>query len=337
MQKYDELKPYAAQLGMPESKSLWKLFNILYNSDHKRKVASALPGSVAEVAAKTGLSMDEAEAALKTLRQVGAVNQNMSKKDSYRLFPELIHLRDAVIVTPGVDPVIAELFDDILNTDVPKTVPFLVEMGAPPVMRVLPIEETVEFDEAILDIESARQIIREAEQVVAVPCACRTAAKLLDRSPDCPAPKDVNICLLTNRFGHEIVDRGIGEIITKDEALRRLDLAEEAGLIHMGRNNVSKDMMICNCCPCCCTGLYIHNEIQWSSYAPSRYKAKLDEELCTGCGSCFERCYFKAIELGDIAIVDAEKCFGCGNCAKVCPVEAITLEEVWPREHIRGA
>ncbi|MCP4673676.1 MAG: 4Fe-4S dicluster domain-containing protein [Desulfobacula sp.] len=336
MMKHDSLKPYAMQLGLPKSESLWKIFNILYDSPDKRKVAAALPGKVSEVAEKTGLSLADTQEALKALRQKGAVNQIMSKTDSYRLYPELIHLRDSVIITPGVDPVVAELFDAILVKDIPGTVPFMEKMGLPPVMRVLPIEETVESEDTILNIESARQIIQEAEQVVAVPCACRTTAKLRDRNSDCPAPKDVNLCLLTNRFGYEIVDRGIGKLISTQEALRRLDLAEEAGLVHMGRNNVSKDMMICNCCPCCCTGLYIHNVIQWASYAPSRYKAKLDDGLCVGCGECVERCYFQAIDLEEVAHIDTEKCFGCGNCAKVCPANAISLEEVLPMEHIRG-
>ncbi|MCK7466983.1 MAG: hypothetical protein MZU91_01745 [Desulfosudis oleivorans] len=41
--------------------------------------------------------------------------------------------------------------------------------------------------------------------------------------------------------------------------MRRLTLAEEAGLVHTVRNNVKDDMFMCNCCPCCCTAMFLHN------------------------------------------------------------------------------
>lgn len=52
--------------------------------------------------------------------------------------------------------------------------------------------------------------------------------------------------------------------------------------------------------------------------------ARVDEELCTGCGACAEECPFSAITLeGGKARVIALACAGCGTCQGACPTGAI--------------
>jgi len=48
-----------------------------------------------------------------------------------------------------------------------------------------------------------------------------------------------------------------------------------------------------------------------------------DDEKCTQCGECLERCRFDAIK-EDFTIMP-ERCEGCGGCEYVCPEEAIRL------------
>jgi len=50
----------------------------------------------------------------------------------------------------------------------------------------------------------------------------------------------------------------------------------------------------------------------------------VDQEKCTRCGMCTERCRFDAIEDG---VVDETACEGCAVCYHVCPAGAITLVE----------
>jgi electron transfer flavoprotein alpha subunit/NAD-dependent dihydropyrimidine dehydrogenase PreA subunit len=52
----------------------------------------------------------------------------------------------------------------------------------------------------------------------------------------------------------------------------------------------------------------------------------IDDELCTGCGSCVASCPFGGIELIENVAVITGDCTLCGACVDVCPVEAITLE-----------
>ena len=55
--------------------------------------------------------------------------------------------------------------------------------------------------------------------------------------------------------------------------------------------------------------------------------AKVNEELCRGCGICVEACPYKAIELKEIdrfgqkilvATVNEALCKGCGSCSAAC-------------------
>lgn len=63
--------------------------------------------------------------------------------------------------------------------------------------------------------------------------------------------------------------------------------------------------------------------------APSRFLATIDAELCSGCETCKERCFFEAISSVDNkAQVDSQKCMGCGLCMVTCSTEAIGLKEV---------
>jgi Fe-S-cluster-containing hydrogenase component 2 len=51
----------------------------------------------------------------------------------------------------------------------------------------------------------------------------------------------------------------------------------------------------------------------------------VNQELCTGCGTCVEECPVDAITLteDDVAQIDDEQCIRCGTCHDVCPVEAV--------------
>jgi len=55
----------------------------------------------------------------------------------------------------------------------------------------------------------------------------------------------------------------------------------------------------------------------------------VDEEKCTGCGTCIVICPFNAIDKDEngIARVTAALCKGCGTCAASCPEKAISICE----------
>jgi heterodisulfide reductase subunit A len=60
--------------------------------------------------------------------------------------------------------------------------------------------------------------------------------------------------------------------------------------------------------------------------------AKVIEELCAGCGNCYNQCPYKAITINDIgdgvkkASVNDAMCKGCGTCGAYCPGGAIRMQ-----------
>ena len=53
--------------------------------------------------------------------------------------------------------------------------------------------------------------------------------------------------------------------------------------------------------------------------------AKVNAEVCIGCGICIDECKPVAIFFsGDIVEVIEEDCTDCGVCAKICVMGAIT-------------
>jgi ferredoxin len=61
-----------------------------------------------------------------------------------------------------------------------------------------------------------------------------------------------------------------------------------------------------------------------------RWLPRRNDELCTGCGACNERCSSGATSLTDAdgertISIDGLRCIFCGRCADVCPEKALDL------------
>ncbi len=55
--------------------------------------------------------------------------------------------------------------------------------------------------------------------------------------------------------------------------------------------------------------------------------AKINNEECTGCGTCVDECPASAITLkNEKAKVDEDECTECGTCVDACPAGAISME-----------
>jgi len=144
----------------------------------------------------------------------------------------------------------------------------------------------------------------------------------------CDKPREV--CLIFDATAEFLVERGFARHISKEEGMKVLDQAEEAGLVHTSNNSSDRALLICNCCPCCCTVLRGRTQLKHvHAFEPSRFLARVKGEDCTGCAICADdRCPMKAIEIkNDVAVVHEAECIGCGLCVTGCPAEAIVLKE----------
>jgi hypothetical protein len=100
-----------------------------------------------------------------------------------------------------------------------------------------------------------------------------------------------------------------------EEALSILRQAEEAALVHTVSNVAAGVSYVCNCCGCCCgilRGITAHGLEH--SVAAANYRASVDEQACTGCAVCEERCQVGAIRLHGSIAASIMACIGCGLC-----------------------
>jgi electron transport complex protein RnfB len=196
-----------------------------------------------------------------------------------------------------------------------------------PQFRTVPVEKSIKIEYKIPTYDDLRQIIENVEGPIMIAnCLCRQATDLLGKP-----------CKMTDRrethlgFGHLAqiyLNEGKGRQISKDEALEILRQSEEEGLVLQAANSLQPHFF-CSCCECCCPVLgglkQFPRPIEFIS---TNYLAEINNDLCSGCGTCIGRCQMGAIKLvKDIAKVNWKKCLGCGNCVTTCPEEAIQLKK----------
>jgi len=203
--------------------------------------------------------------------------------------------------------------------------------------RVLPSRGALKDESQLLPGEDLKAILREAPAIGVVDCPCRW---LRVKRGECDKPTFVCLSLSLGAVRY-IVGRGIGRQISFEEACQILGDCEEAGLIPTSGGEMPF-RNICFCCVDCC--LYLHSAVKYGYDVldKSRYEAVVNEDLCSGCQACIDRCQFGAIEMKREhgskkykAAVDAETCYGCGVCVVKCPVAgALTLKLARPEQDI---
>ncbi len=200
-----------------------------------------------------------------------------------------------------------------------------------PLMRVIPVNRTLDAGQKILDSEEAHKIIDACTNLTLVPCPCRTRTEKMGKR-GCKENNPIGFCIMTEASAMFFQAVGIGKKVTHEQAKKYFDEMQELGLVGATDNYADKNhTVICLCCSCCCS--QTRGRTRWDnpySLAPSNFVAESGEE-CILCGNCEDRCMFEAITLDEDAgraIVDAEKCLGCGLCTMACDQEAMRLKRV---------
>ena len=197
-------------------------------------------------------------------------------------------------------------------------------------LRVIPVEQEIEGSTEIQPYERVSQIIESNTRFAVADCICRKEAGMLGKGCD----KLLEACMSFGASADFYIENGLGREISKEEAKEILLKAEEDGLIHCSTNSAGNKAFICNCCGCCCKSLAnVTKYGNLQAVIKSDYYATKDEEACTNCGTCVERCQVNAIRNeNDHTVIDKEKCIGCGLCASTCPTASITMVHKLPQE-----
>ncbi|THB72443.1 MAG: 4Fe-4S dicluster domain-containing protein [Desulfobacteraceae bacterium] len=188
-------------------------------------------------------------------------------------------------------------------------------------LRVIPVSETIAGDMNILPYEVAEEIIRQQSKIVVSDCICRKEHQMMDNG--CDYPMEVCLAFGTGAFYYE--ENGLGRSIDPEEALTILNQGRDAGLV-LQPGNAQKPANLCMCCGCCCQVLKNLKTLDNpAAVVHSNYYAQVDEDECTGCSECVERCHVDAITMEDTAQVAPQRCIGCGVCIPACPADALAL------------
>jgi Fe-S-cluster-containing hydrogenase component 2 len=226
-------------------------------------------------------------------------------------------MHDATTLTPGISREVLDLWKAYMGKEWPKYGQKIMDFLPGSLMRVIPVNESIEPGSRILAYEDVVKIIESAKTLSVTKCTCRVI------NGACGKPLEV--CVQVDRAAEYNLERGTGRALSKGEAIEIMKKSEKEGLVHVVDNRQVVGHNICNCCKDCCLNWTLMKK--W--VAPSRFEAVVDPDLCTGCETCLDRCFFDAIAVkNDLAAVDPGKCMGCGVCAVACPTEALRLKEV---------
>jgi Na+-translocating ferredoxin:NAD+ oxidoreductase RNF subunit RnfB len=199
-------------------------------------------------------------------------------------------------------------------------------------ITIIPINKSMEVpEEFVLPSQSVEEIINKFDDIAVGRCFCRQRRKMLGHTCEVNAP--MMNCFTFGKSARHTVAQGFAQKVTKEEALKIMKEAEEAGLVHKafhpGSNESRPETSICNCCKDCCDTLNVWRNGALPLINSTYYLSVIDQDACIGCGTCVERCPTDAIKLDENgkAERDESSCFGCGVCVRFCPEEAISLKE----------
>ena len=187
--------------------------------------------------------------------------------------------------------------------------------------KVIPVAQSLEVKHWVVPTEQEMHYLRRSRSFALADCTCRTLGG------HCDHPRDV--CLYLNEASDQYVEKGKARRITLEEAEERVRAANQAGLVPMTIFNPEQHVLaLCHCCPCCCHDLqFMLARGRRELVVRSEYVAVQDEDACSACGLCQERCHFDARTLSDGELVyEPDACYGCGLCVSICPSEAISME-----------
>ncbi len=290
------------------------------------------PEEVAAIAARSGGEEKTLADRLEDMAQKGLIYRTRKEgKPLYQAIQFIVGIWEFQLKT--IDRELSQMVEEYLPYYGMSLMPIKTKQ-----MRVIPVDSSLKSTARVETYNRIRELVKEQSTFAAAQCICRKEQELLGKK--CSRPQET--CLGFGKFAEFYVENKMARPISKAEALKILDRAEESALVLCPTN--SEELAgVCCCCPCCCPILrYSKLMPRPADVVLSYYEAKIDSELCSACGQCRDRCQMAAIKEGkDSSEIVEGRCIGCGLCVSVCPTEALSLVakkgvEAPPKEFIDG-
>jgi NAD-dependent dihydropyrimidine dehydrogenase PreA subunit len=299
-----------------ELKLLAKLF-----TPEDARLATCLtmePQSIKEIALKSNMDEKEIKPGLISMVKRGLIDlkRDDEKGIVFHLIPFVVGIYERQ--NAKIDKEFAELFEQYYREGFYK-----IMLAEPSVHRIIPLERSIPVDIDVMPYEKASTYLDQARSWGVLDCICRVQKRLIGEGCN----HTVENCLVFSPRPGAFDRSNDIKSITREEALDILAKADEEGLVHSINNAQTDVFYICNCCTCSCGVL--RGMVEYgseNSIARSDFYAVVDEDQCTGCEACIDRCQFNAMAMVDgICEVDRNYCYGCGLCITSCSVEALSL------------
>ncbi len=329
----DRLNKYP--VGLVDNEKLREILALLF-SDQEAYVASCFPleeATLPELVRCTKMTEIELRPLLERMADKGLVmDMPYAGKTYYLLMPGLIGFFEFTFMKNRTDlPLkeLARLMAEYMYEN-PQTGQASEFFGSKTSLtRSLVYEDQIPVSSEVTSYEDARKIIQNASFGAVGMCYCRHKKEHLDETCAKGAPVE-NICISLGSAAKFMSRRGFAEQKSKEELLAILDTARKHNLTHITDNIRQRPSFICNCCSCCCELMLGVQAGYHDGVGKTPFLAKVDSDVCNGCGLCFDACNVKAIDCvtdGRTAQVNEPVCLGCGACISACKRSALTLVE----------
>jgi Na+-translocating ferredoxin:NAD+ oxidoreductase subunit B len=281
----------------------------------------AIPERAEAIARRVGRPVGEVQRHLESMADRGQVGASLRNGVArFSLVPFVVGIYELQL--ERLDKELADLFEEY--------VPHLMKTlggSKPAVARVVPVNVKVDAKPQILPHDDLRALLSKARSFRVAPCICRKE-QALEGHP-CSHTLETCLSFSSRENAYERFPPG-GRAISREEAMRVIEAAEEEGLVHCTYNVQREPLFVCNCCTCCCGFIRGIRDFQAPYFlARSGFVARVEAESCNACAACSDgRCPMGAISSdGTSARVEEHRCIGCGVCTTVCPNEALRLHE----------
>ncbi len=217
----------ALPIGFPSTESDMELRLLAKVFTPEEAILAAMmsptPETADEIAARAGVDSKVTEQMLEEMARKGLIRaRDKNEQACFALMPFIGAIYEQQL--PCMDAELAELFERYYQ----ETQGGSVIQDAPPVHRVIPVEEAIPIDIEIFPCEWASKLVGAAKSWAVRDCICRVQQRLLGQGCNHP----VEVCMLFAPVEGAFQGSEIDRPITKEEALGILRKAEEAGLVH---------------------------------------------------------------------------------------------------------